>query len=220
MSATLTKTQSQIEADHRHRSYDLKSPEDHIKLYDDWAETYDDTVFGSTTDYVGPRLTLEAVQKAGGKLDGEIFDAGCGTGLAGVELAKAGARSIDGIDISPGMLKVARKTGTYRELEPVDMMKPLNYPSDKYDVVTCVGTFTTGHVGPDPALSELVRVMKKGGVLAATIYHKLWSTQGFDKEVERLQKNGSVELISNEKVDYRRAEGEDGMAYMLVLRKN
>ena len=60
-------------ADHRHRSYDLKTPEEHIKLYDDWAAQYDADVMADATKYVGPQMTVQAVQAASGKLDGEIL---------------------------------------------------------------------------------------------------------------------------------------------------
>lgn len=206
-------------ADYRHRTYDLKTPEEHMKMYDEWAETYDSDVMGSSTLYVGPKKTVEAVQAANGKLDGIVLDAGCGTGLSGVALAQAGAKTIDGIDVSPGMLKLARKTNVYRDLEVADMQVPLKQQSDKYDVVTCVGTFTTGHVHADPGLSELVRVLKKGGVLAATVYGALWKSEGFEAEVERLGKTGKVDVISTELTDYRIADGENGKARMVVLRK-
>lgn len=216
MSATATQT---ISNDKRFKSYDLKSPDEHAKLYDEWALTYNEDVFGPTTDYVGPTLTVQAVQAAGGNLNGEILDAGCGTGLAGVALAGVGAKTIDGIDISSGMLKRAGDTKVYRNLTTADMTQPLPQPNDTYDIVTCVGTFTTGHVGPKPALAELVRVTKKGGIIASTIYNTVWKTEGFEIEVERLNKEGLVNIISTEKTDYRRAEGEKGMAKMVVLRK-
>ncbi|EME38235.1 hypothetical protein DOTSEDRAFT_75715 [Dothistroma septosporum NZE10] len=219
MSATATLTQTQDLADYRHRTYDLKTPQDHAKMYDEWAATYDSDVMGDTTDYVGPAETVQAVRAANGRLEGEVLDAGCGTGLAGVALSQAGARTIDGIDVSPGMLKLAQKTGTYRDLLEVDMQQKIDLPSSKYDVVTCVGTFTTGHVGPDPALPELVRVLKKGGVLAATIYHRLWKADGFEQEVQRLKESHAVDVLSTEICDYRRAEGKEGQARMIVLRK-
>jgi SAM-dependent methyltransferase len=210
MSATLTTTV--VSADSRHQSYFLKTPDEHKKLYDDWARTYNDDVLGSSTEYVGPVKTVEAVQAARGNLSGNILDAGCGTGLAGVALHQAGARQIDGIDVSPGMLRLAQDTGVYRDLVLADMLKPLSHADETYDVVTCVGTFTTGHVGPDPALPELVRVTKKGGVVVATIYDGIWKSEGFEAEVQRMKDAQLVDVLSTERTDYRKAEGEKGMA--------
>ncbi|KAK4498515.1 hypothetical protein PRZ48_011173 [Zasmidium cellare] len=204
-------------ADPRHASYDLKTPGEHIALYDKWAATYNDDVMGPSTLYVGPKLVAEAVLAHNGKIDGPALDAGCGTGLSGVALAQVGAKTIDGIDVSPGMLKLARDTGVYRDLWPVDMTKPIEQPDEFYDVVTCVGTFTTGHVGPTPALPELVRVLKRGGLLVATILDTLWKPEGFEAEVERLRSTGAVDVLSTKVDDYRR--GDNARAVMLVVRR-
>ncbi|GIZ41121.1 hypothetical protein CKM354_000443700 [Cercospora kikuchii] len=185
-------------------------------LYEEWAETYDDDVLTGQA-YVGPMLTAAAVKSHGGNLEGECLDAGTGTGLCAVALHQAGARTIDGIDLSEGMLRVAERTKVFRELKAVDMSKPIELPSDKYDVVTCVGTFTLGHVGPVPGLSELTRVLKKGGVMAVTIIDDIWIPQGFKAEVERLEKEGQVDVLSTELADYRKAYNV--RARLVVLRK-
>ena len=185
-------------------------------LYEEWAESYNDDVL-TGQEYVGPTLAAAAVKAAHGRLDGECLDAGTGTGLCGVALSQVGARTIDGIDISEGMLKVAERTKVFRNLKPVDMSKPIDIPSDSYDVVTCVGTFTLGHVGPVPGLKELVRVLRSGGVFVATIIDDIWEPQGFKAEVERLQQAGQVEIVSTEISDYRKAYNV--RARMVVLRK-
>jgi predicted TPR repeat methyltransferase len=173
---------------------------------------------GESTGYVGPIQTLQAVLKHNGNIQGEVLDAGCGTGLTGVALASQGATAIDGIDLSPGMLRAAEKTGKYRHLAAADMLKPLQLPSEKYDVVTCVGTFTTGHVGPVPAFPELLRVLKSGGIFVSTVLDNIWVSEGFEAEVERLGKTGAVEVLSTEVRDYRLAD--QAKARMVVLRKN
>ena len=115
------------------------------------------------------------------------------------------------------MLKIAKETGSYRDLWPVVMTKPIAQPDEFYDIVTCVGTFTTGHVGPTPALPELVRVMKRGGLFVATILDNLWKPEGFEAEVQRLADMGAVEVLSTQVDDYRR--GDNARAVMLVLRR-
>lgn len=155
---------------------------------------------------------------AGGNLAGEIFDAGCGTGLSGIALVSVGAKTIDGVDVSTGMLKGAEKTGIYRHLAPADLTKEIPDKKDEsYDVVTCVGTLTHGHVGPIPALKEFVRITKKGGVIAATVLDDLWVSAGHEAEVKRLEHEGLVDVLSTEKDDYRKAAGVK--ARILVMRK-
>ena len=138
-----------------HRAYGLSNTDETRALYDEWASTFDADLNDPSQDYVGPRYVTEAVIQAEGNVKGTILDAGCGSGLSGIPLAKAGATTIDGLDLSPGMLKVAEKTGVYRHLDTADLSKPIDKPDATYDIVTCVGTLTHGHVGPDPAMKEL-----------------------------------------------------------------
>ena len=78
-------------------------------IYDDWAATYeaDLTRYG----YLSPALCAEALSEMlldHTRFDVAVVDYGCGTGLAGVELARVGLINITGIDLSQGMLDVAR----------------------------------------------------------------------------------------------------------------
>lgn len=195
----------------------VSNPDECGAIYDEWAKTYDIDVRHAGVDYVGPTVTAHAVVAADGNIAGSVLDAGCGTGLVGVALAQAGARNIDGIDISSGMLDVARRTGVYSDLSVVDMSKVIPKREQSYDVVTCVGTFTEAHVGPVPALRELVRVVKKDGLVVCTIVNDLWVLGGYKAEVERLGAAGAVDVLSTVTVDYRR--GTDVKARMLVLKR-
>ena len=195
------------------RSYKAKTPEEMILAYKDWAATYDSHMV--EIGYVAPGLVAETAAQQG-KITGEsmILDAGCGSGIVGVELARRGAQTIDGIDLSEEMLNVAEKTGVYRILEAANLMNEVIYDDDTYDTIVCVGTLTTGHVGPRPALAEFARITKPGGTIVATILPQLWKASGFDAEVERLEKSGKVQVISNDINPYRR--GQD--AHFLILR--
>lgn len=146
-----------------------------------------------------------------------MLDAGCGTGLVGLAIMKAESlrervEKVDGVDISPGMLEVARKTGVYEGLEVQDLNEPLGAGEGVYDVVVCVGTLTKGHVGAG-CLGEFVRVVKRGGLVVATVLSEIWVSGGFEEVVEGL----SVEVLGREEFGVRK--GEKGGARMLVLRK-
>lgn len=199
------------------RLYDIESVDDCRSIYDDWATTYDADLYGPAQDYVAPNLVTQALLAAKGDLSGRILDAGCGSGLSGVSLAEAGAKDIDGIDLSPGMLKIAEPKGVYRSLAVADLSKPIDKPDGEYDAVTCVGTWTHGHVGPIPSLKEFVRVTKKGGVIAGTVLDDAWSAGGYEAEVDRLKSEGLIDVMSAEKAPYRRAAGVS--ARILVVRK-
>ncbi|KAL8770735.1 MAG: hypothetical protein Q9209_003602 [Squamulea sp. 1 TL-2023] len=195
----------------------ISSPDDCSAIYDRWAKTYDIDVRHAGVDYVAPTVTAEAVVAANGNIAGSILDAGCGTGLVGVALSQAGAKNIDGIDISSGMLDVARRTGIYKDLSVVDMSVVIDKRDQSYDVITCVGTFTEAHVSPIPAFRELVRIVKRDGLVVATVSDDVWVSGGYKAEVERLGAVGAVDILSTATVEYRR--GTNKRARMVVLKR-
>ncbi|WP_226354229.1 MULTISPECIES: class I SAM-dependent methyltransferase [unclassified Pseudonocardia] len=199
---------------HLERAYSLSGPADARALYDEWAPTYDADLAGETQGYVAPAVTADAVVAAAGP-GGEILDAGCGTGLVGVALRERGATTVDGIDLSTGMLERARATGAYRELREADLTAALALPDDSYDVVVCVGTLTHAHVGPS-ALAEFTRVVRPGGYLVATVLDDVWESGGYRAEVDRLAAADVFEAVSIEVAPYRSGQQVD--CRLLVLR--
>lgn len=199
---------------HLERAYSLNGPSDARDLYDEWAATYDADLTSDTQGYVAPSVTADAVVAAAGT-EGEVLDAGCGTGLVGVELARRGVGTIDGVDLSPGMLARARATGVYRELREADLTETLALPDDRYDTVVCVGTLTHAHVGPS-ALGEFVRVIRPGGYLVATVLDDVWESGGYRAEVDRLSAGEVVEAVSIELAPYR--SGQQVQCRLMVLR--
>lgn len=189
-------------------------------LYDDWASTYDEDLTDASHGYVGPMEAAKAIAKHSDKSNLLILDAGCGTGLSGVAVRDVLGKSatIDGIDLSKGMLDIARKKNVYRNLKPADLSKPIELADGTYDVVVCVGTMTEGHVGPVPALQEFVRVLKAGGLVVATIKETVWAEDGYEAEVNRLKGAGSVMVVSTDSVPYRQAQGVN--ANLLIMTKS
>ncbi|CAI6335307.1 unnamed protein product [Periconia digitata] len=185
-------------------------------LYDEWAASYDSDLSKSDQNYVAPALSAATVAKyAGNPAALKILDAGCGTGLVGAALANLGSKQIDGVDLSQGMLDVARKTNAYSVLETADLSKPLEKETDSYDVVTCIGTLTHAHVGPE-VLSEFVRVVRKDGWIIATVLDDIWEPVGYRAEIDKLVASKKAELVSADSGDYRKGAGVS--ARMVVLK--
>lgn len=185
--------------------------------YDDWAENYDNDMLGESEDYVAPEAASNCVKRYLGPRDIEdvsILDAGCRTGLVGASLAKKGANHIDGIDLSPGMLQVAERSGAYQSLSLANLSQRLDIPDQTYDVVVCVGTMTQGHVGPE-AFDEFARIVKPGGFIISTVRDTFWKMNGYEDKVKSLDKAGKLKLVSAELEDYRRGAGVQ--AVMVVL---
>ena len=180
--------------------YKLKKTEEVMKYYDEWGvkNKYDKDMVD--WNYTGPKETVEVFKKYAKNKDVKIFDAGCGTGLVGLELRKFGYLNIDGADLSQKLLNLVPK-GSYRSLEQIDLNKSLNKQNDIYDAVMCVGTFTFGHVKP-PALDEFIRITKNKGLICFTINEGIYKEYGFDKKIDELKENNSWNIKEFFKSDY------------------
>ncbi|KAF5872553.1 putative williams-beuren syndrome chromosome protein [Botrytis fragariae] len=190
-------------------------PSDLQAFYAQWASTYN-THIVALQNYVAPILIAQIARQSPHYPTLRILDAGCGTGLVGVALAESGAMVIDGLDFSPAMLAQARLTGCYRNLLVGDLLQKIEVPDGTYDLVTCAGTFTHGHVGPDPALKEFTRILIPSGLIIATVLEEAWESEGYKAEIEKLEVEGILEIVSVELKDYRKGCDK---AHMIVLKK-
>lgn len=188
------------------RVYALSGPDEAERVYDEWATAYDaDTVQG--LGYVGPAVAATRLAELTAATD-VVLDAGCGTGLAGAELAERADVTIDGVDLSQGMLDQARARGVYRRLDRADLTRRLDIDDDTYDAAICVGTLTDGHVGP-AALDELARVVRPGGSIVATVLGRAWEPGGYRAHVDELAAAGVVRVLEAEVRPYHERENID-----------
>lgn len=182
--------------------------------YATWADSYDDDLQGEM-GYKAPVMASRLLRDNLRPDATRILDAGCGTGLVGVALAELGYRNIDGLDYSTEMLAQAELKGVYTSLAECDLMQSLDLPQDEYDAVTCVGTFTLGHVGPF-AFKELIRVTRMGGYICFTVRDEAWQTDKYLDAILSLVQEGVWEQISIEVVEY--IEEEQSMCHLCLCR--
>lgn len=83
-------------------------------LYDDWAGSYDRDLEAS--GYATPGRLARVLAEHLSDRDAPILDFGCGTGMSGRALADAGFTTIDGADLSSGMLDQAERAAVHRRL--------------------------------------------------------------------------------------------------------
>ena len=168
-------------------AYSLKTPEDSIKLYKEWAQTYDED-FALYSNYLSPMQISSFFNKHAKNTDTPILDVGAGTGLVGECLYKSGNKKIIGIDISPEMLEQAKLKKCYSSLVEADVSKTIPLRSNSIGAVVSAGTFTHGHVGPD-ALDELLRITKPGGLFVLSINSKVFTKCGFQQKFLKIKNN-------------------------------
>lgn len=198
------------------RAYSIQGPDGARDLYRDWASSYDKD-FGAAYGFVMPR-EVARIFLTESKGDTPILDVGAGTGLVAAHL---GGAEIDGLDISPEMLEVARAKGLYRNLIEADLTGPLPLEDNTYGGVISSGTFTHGHVGPG-CLSELLRVAKPGALFACTVVPGVFDSMGFGSSLALLNAQGRIsplrffEFPIYEATDHENAEDR---ALAMIFRK-
>lgn len=188
-------------------AYALTDSEGAVQFYKKWATDYDANM--QSLAYISPQKLAESLSDTIRMKQPVVLDVGCGTGLTGVELCKKLSCKIDGIDISEEMIEVARSRELYRNLLTGDLNAPLELEDNQFDAAISTGTFTHGHVGPEP-LSEIARILKPGGLLACTVHFDLWHQRGFDDAFAKLVNDGSLSCLSLTKGSYYKGSPEEG----------
>lgn len=127
--------------------------------------------------------------------DADVLEVGCGTGLI-LRRVEPFARRATGIDISPGMLEVARERG----LEVLEgNATELPFEDESFDLVYSFKVLA--HVKDiDLAFDEMLRVTRPGGRLVLEFYNKL-SLRYFAK---RLAGPGAISNKTDEGAVYTR----------------
>ena len=167
--------------------YKIKKPEELLKYYQDWTDNNKYNKDMVDWNYTAPQETVSVLKKYALDKNSKILDAGCGTGLVGIELKKYDYSNIEGVDFSQSMLDLIPQN-IYQKIEKIDLNKPLKFKNNIYDVVMCVGTFTYGHVKPH-ALDEIIRITKNKGLICFTINEGIYEEYGFDKKIKELTNN-------------------------------
>lgn len=133
----------------------------------DWSRAYVDLLFRAGRSHAGLAERISRVH--GGRLEGlRIAEVGCGFGRMAIELAYRGARVV-GVEVGREYLEIADTlAGAFGSGQGLRLVcgcaEALPLPSDAFDFVWSDQTIE--HVRDVPAaLSEMVRVLRPGGLL-------------------------------------------------------
>jgi SAM-dependent methyltransferase len=93
-----------------------------------------------------------------------VLDAGCGMGYGAELMARAGATSVDAVDVAESVVEAARAAAEAAVTFAAADVRSLPFADDAFDLVVCFEVIE--HIdGQEAALDELRRVTAPGGVL-------------------------------------------------------
>lgn len=142
---------------------------DPVLFYDRFAGQFDDAMNGYD---LRKRIRIVFSDLLPSRLQGrKILDAGCGTGWFSRAAVERGADFVVSLDIGANLLKQAGgKCDSHRVCSDV---LQLPFPAESFDIVLCSEVIE--HT-PDPkaAFRELVRVLRRGGLLVLTVPNRFW----------------------------------------------
>jgi SAM-dependent methyltransferase len=153
------------------------------RFYDDYGEREWSRLEGTLMDRVNfevHRRLLEEQVRRGDR----VLEVGAGPGRFTLELARLGAKVVVG-DVSPRQLELHREKtaeieGAVEERVLLDVVDLSRYADQSFDVVVCYG-------GPlsyvleraDDAVSELLRVSRRGGRVLLSVMSLLGAARAF-----------------------------------------
>ena len=146
-----------------------RASDDYVRTtFDGFAASFDD-VLVHRLGYAAPQTLLESLAMVLGAPERtrDILDAGCGTGLCG-PLLRPFARSLSGVDLSPGMLEVARARGVYDDLHEDEITRFLGARASCFDVIALSDTLC--YFGDlQPVAQTAHRALRPGGWIGFTV---------------------------------------------------
>jgi len=138
------------------------------------GEAYDR--FTTAADSFSDNLERPVIEKLVGNVDGaRVLELGCGSGPYSLWLAQSGAR-VTGLDLSPTMIALANDHAHRRSLQidfrVADIRASLPFVASEFDLIITAAAL---HYVEDLAglMREVVRVMKPGGSLVASVLHPM-----------------------------------------------
>ncbi len=201
-------------------AYKLSTPEDNVDYYNAFASSYD-TDFADALGYHYPAAIAAAYRDAATATDIPIADIGCGTGLVASAL-NFPREQVDGIDISPEMLRVSEEKQLYRSLYKADLTKELDVIANDYGAVLSAGTFTSGHLGPEP-LESLLDIARAHALFVIGVKKAFFQEAGFEPVLRDMEARGLITCLQVAEVSMYAKAGHDhsaDTAFVLVYRKS
>ena len=187
--------------------------EETLQIYADWAATYDADV--TQAGYATPdRIAAALAQFVDAKTP--VLDFGCGTGLSGAALARAGFTTYDGVDISAQMLDIAHGRGGYRQLWQGVPGALQGVTAGDYGAIVAAGVVSLG-AAPPGTLTLLLDHLAPDGVLAVSFNDPTLEDGSYDAVLTEEISAHRTEVMFREHGDH--LPGKDMGSDVMILRR-
>ncbi|SNS56349.1 class I SAM-dependent DNA methyltransferase [Antarctobacter heliothermus] len=189
--------------------YKARTEDETRDLYDAWAATYEQSVEGE--GYATPRRCAEALHATLGQAEAPVLDFGCGTGLSGIALRLAGFTTLDGVDLSPGMLQQARDKAIYRTLTPIRPDDPV--PAG-YAAIAAIGVIGAG-AAPLAALDRIFEALAPGAQCVFSFNDHTLEDPSFEALVNSRIAEGLIRQLFREHGDHLPGKNMKSTVYVI-----
>tara|TARA_R110002094_G_scaffold201864_1_gene173262 strand:+ start:1895 stop:2509 length:615 start_codon:yes stop_codon:yes gene_type:complete len=196
------------------KAYGARDAASTRKLYDDWAASYEAEL--TDNGYATPARCAAALAKYSKDQSKPILDFGCGTGLSGVALKRAGFEVIDGVDLSADMLRLADGKGIYRSTTQIEAGEELSHLPGAYAAIAAIGVIGAG-AAPIDTFDLLMRGLDKGGLLTLSFNDHALEDPSNEARLNEWLDCGAARLLMREYGDH--IPGIDLNAIVYIIEK-
>ncbi|MBD3663131.1 class I SAM-dependent DNA methyltransferase [Sulfitobacter aestuariivivens] len=197
------------------KAYSARDARSTRKLYDDWAESYEEEL--GKNGYATPARCAKALAEFSDNKSAPVLDFGCGTGLSGVALKREGFSTIDGLDLSADMLARARDKNIYRDLQVIEAKSRLSHKPGAYAAIAAIGVIGAG-AAPIETFDALMRGLARGGHLVLSFNDHALDDPRHEARLNEWLDCGAATLLFREHGDH--IPGIDIGSNVYVIEKN
>ncbi|XP_034034076.1 methyltransferase-like protein 27 isoform X2 [Thalassophryne amazonica] len=180
------------------------TPREKVDFYNTIAEDFEQYMVA--LEYNAPTLAANSISShfSGDHDAALVLDVACGTGLTAKEMMKFGFKHFVGVDGSEGMLRLAKRTEIYQDLQNCilgEEQLPIQWGT--FDVVVIVGTLSVGQV-PVGVVRDLCKAAKPGGYICMTTRKNrdnLEYKTALERELKQMEDEGLWSCVTVNEVD-------------------
>lgn len=195
-------------------------------LFDQYAPKFETCLLNNLA-YQTPCHLESAVRAIKPHGYGRLLDLGCGTGLAAAPF-KGEIPWIEGVDLSPAMIKEAQSKDLYHALHICDVATFLSQEKTMFDLILCADVFVYMSDLSD-VFQQTASRLEKGGLFAFSVQRLEQGTWTLGEDhrfsharpyVEQCAENAGLSTLSHIETVLRQDAGRDVEGMIFVCRKD